>query len=195
MRTRRRGAELDAALLDAVWDVVLEGGYAALTFEAVAARAGTSRPVVHRRWSTKQELLLAALRHRGAQQVPVEVDTGSLRGDLVAMLRGVSAARTSAIVVMAALANEAYHDTGLPPAELREQWVGERGGALRQIVDRALARGEVDPERVTPRTVSTAMDLLRLEMLMRLAPVPDDVIEQIVDEVAVPLLRGRLGPA
>jgi len=48
--TRRRGAELEAALLDAAWDELQAVGYAGLTMEAVADRAGTSRAVLYRRW-------------------------------------------------------------------------------------------------------------------------------------------------
>lgn len=194
--TRRRGAELEAALLDAVWDVAAERGYAALTFEAVAARAGTSRPVVHRRWATKQDMLLAALRHRGAQQAPIDADTGSLRDDLRAILRELTKARAGIFTMLSSLAWDVYQHTGLPPDELREHWVGDRGGAIRRAYDRALARGEIDPDRVTPRTVRLPGDLMRHDMLMTLTPLSDEAIDAIVDEVVLPLLRGRAeGPA
>lgn len=188
--TRRRGAELEAALLDAVWDVATQRGYSALTFEAVAAQAGTSRPVVHRRWATRQEMLLAAVRHRGAQQVPVTADTGSLRGDLRSLLHDFSHARAQTVFILLQVAWDLHHDAGLAPADLREHWVGDRGTAMRQVVDRALARGEVDPARVTDRTVRLATDLMRHEMLMTMAPIDDATIDEIVDEVILPLLRG-----
>lgn len=188
--SRRRGAELEAALLDAVWEVATERGYAALTFEAVAARAGTSRPVVHRRWATKQDMMLAALRHQGAQQTPIDADTGSLRGDLRAILRGLTHARAGAVTLLLTLAWDMHRNTGLPPDELLGHWVGDRGGAIRRAYDRALARGEIDPSRVTPRTVRLPGDLLRHDTLMTLAPLSDDAIDAIVDEVVLPLLRG-----
>ncbi|MFD7947322.1 helix-turn-helix domain-containing protein, partial [Streptomyces sp. NPDC059744] len=61
VRKRRRGAELETALLDAAWDELIAMGFEELTYEAVAARAGTSRAVLYRRWPTKRELVLAAL--------------------------------------------------------------------------------------------------------------------------------------
>lgn len=189
--TRRRGAALEAALLDAVWDVATTGGYRALTFEAVAARAGTSRPVVHRRWSSRQEMLLAALRHRGAQQVTIHADTGSLREDLRAILRQLTHARAEAIFLLVSLAWDVHRDTGLPPEELREHWVGDRGGIMRRTYERAAARGEIDPARITDRTVRVPGELLRHEMLMTLAPLPDASIDSIVDEVVLPLLGWR----
>ncbi|MFZ2625286.1 MAG: helix-turn-helix domain-containing protein, partial [Propionibacterium sp.] len=68
---RRRGPALEAALLDAAWQVLLEVGYDELTFEAVAAVAGTSRAVLYRRWPAKPELVrAAAVRALGADQHP-----------------------------------------------------------------------------------------------------------------------------
>lgn len=176
-----------------MWDVATERGYAALTFEAVAARAGTSRPVVHRRWATKQEMLLAAVRHRGSQQATITADTGTLRGDLCALLRQFTHARSQMVFVLLQVAWDLHQDAGLAPAELREHWVGDRGTAMRQVIDRALARGEVDPTRVTDRTVRLATDLMRHEMLMTMAPISDEAIDEIVDEIVLPVLRGCPG--
>src|SRR3546814_11202702 len=59
VKTRRRGAALEAALLDAAWAELLGGGYSAFTIEGVAVRARTSRPVIARRWSSRGDLALA----------------------------------------------------------------------------------------------------------------------------------------
>src|ERR1700742_3539938 len=91
--TRRRGAALQEALLDAAWHELTTSGYGRFTMEAVAARAGTSTPVLYRRWPDRRDLALAAIRHYGDRN-PVGVpDTGTLRGDLVAFLREASAKR------------------------------------------------------------------------------------------------------
>src|SRR5579863_6163266 len=64
-RSRRRGEVLEAALLDAAWAELQAVGYAGLTMEAVADRAGTSRAVLYRRWRNRPELVIAAMRrHR-----------------------------------------------------------------------------------------------------------------------------------
>src|SRR5262245_8328385 len=86
MTSRRRGEQLETALLDAAWHVMSEVGYARMTMDAVADRAGTSRPVLHRRWPSRAELALATLIHRFPPDADVP-DTGSLRSDLLAMLR------------------------------------------------------------------------------------------------------------
>ena len=62
---RRRGSELEGALLDAAWEELQANGYAGLTYDAVAARAGTSKPALYRRWPTKADLVVATMRHAG----------------------------------------------------------------------------------------------------------------------------------
>ena len=89
-RRRRRGASLEAAILEAAWEELVAVGYPVLTMEAVATRAHASKPVLYRRWSNRPELVLAAVRHH-AKIASTEVpDTGSLRGDVLALLREVS---------------------------------------------------------------------------------------------------------
>ncbi len=190
-RRRRRGAALEAALLDAVWDEAVENGYAELTYEAVAARAGTSRSVVYRRWPTKSELVLAAISHRGAGTALVTPDTGSLRDDLLAVLRDFNRQRVDTMVLFGTQMGAFYREAGISPATARRSWVGDRESGLVRIVEHAIARGEVDEARATPRAVRAAIDLLRHDVLMRFGRVPDAAIVEIVDQVAVPLLTGR----
>ncbi|MFJ3038007.1 TetR-like C-terminal domain-containing protein [Streptomyces tendae] len=61
--------------------------------------------------------------------------------------------------------------------------------ALAEVYDRAVARGEARAERLTGRVRSLPFDLLRQEILATLAPVPDDVVAEIVDTVFLPLVR------
>jgi len=73
-RQRRRGEELEAALLEAAWDELAEVGFGKLTMESVAARARTGVAVLYRRWPRKDDLVLAALRHYGEMR-PVADNT------------------------------------------------------------------------------------------------------------------------
>jgi hypothetical protein len=60
------------------------------------------------------------------------------------------------------------------------------------MLDRAVARGEAPATAAHPRVASTPMMLLRAEYAMRGIPsVPDEVLTEIVDEVFLPLVRGR----
>src|SRR5262245_65706797 len=81
-QTRRRGAELERAILDAGWEQLIAEGYEHFTIDTVAARARTSKPVLYRRWKTREDLLRATVRHRGAASPPSIPDPGPLRGDL-----------------------------------------------------------------------------------------------------------------
>ena len=90
VRRRRHGQELESALLTAALDELVKVGYARLTMESVARRAGTSEPVLYRRWPNKDQLVLAAMEHyRNANPIALP-DTGALRSDLLAELKAVS---------------------------------------------------------------------------------------------------------
>ena len=179
--TRRRGAELETAILDAARDELLAGGYSGFTIEGVAERAGTSRHVVYRRWSTRQELALAAMRH-DMVRAPVAIpDTGTLRGDLIALMSRANETRMAMAAVFSLHLGTYYRETGMTPDSLREELLGGRTISTDVILDRAIARGEVDPAGLTPRRRSLAGDLFRHEVLMTLKPIPKPVIEELVD--------------
>src|SRR5450432_1993426 len=80
-RGRPRSEKASQAILDAAADLLLENGLAAVSMDAVAARAGVSKATIYRWWPTKETLALDALYHEWAA-VPPPRDTGSLRGDL-----------------------------------------------------------------------------------------------------------------
>jgi AcrR family transcriptional regulator len=186
--TRRRGQELEDALLNAAWDTLVAGGYASFTIDAVAERAGTSRPVIYRRWKTREELVLAAIRHKASRDSRPVPDTGTLRGDVIALLRQANETRHELGAVLSAQLGAFYSETATTPADLRQQIIGGRTTSMDTIIERAIARGEVDPARLTPRIVALPFDLFRHEALMTLARVPDATMVEIVDEIFLPLV-------
>jgi AcrR family transcriptional regulator len=187
-KTRRRGAALEDAILDAAWQQLLAEGYAGFTIDAVANRAGTSKPVLYRRWPSRDDLLRAAVSHRGAQDVTPAPDTGSLRGDVLALLSMANRGGNSLIALHSADLAGYFSSTGHSPAELRKAFIGDRVSRMRQVLDRAVARGEADPGKLTPRIVNLPFDLFRHEYLMTLRPVPDEVLTEIVDDIFLPLV-------
>ncbi|QEO09915.1 TetR/AcrR family transcriptional regulator [Protaetiibacter larvae] len=185
---RRRGAELEGAILEATWQLIAEQGYGALTFEAVASRARTSRAVLYRRWPNREALVRAAIRHTGLR-TPVELpDTGSLREDLLELLRASNRNRLGMWVVLSVQLAGFYAETGVTPAELRHDLVGDRPNGTALILARAAERGEARPD-LPPRVVRALFDLFRSEAILRLGPVPEEELVAIVDEVFLPLVR------
>ncbi|MEU5088457.1 TetR/AcrR family transcriptional regulator [Streptomyces sp. NPDC021356] len=185
---RRHGAALEAALLDAAWDELTERGYAALTFAAVAQRAGTSRPVVNRHWPSKEALVRDAISRASDRFSLVDPDTGSLRDDTVALLEQLNEAFTMFAAVMTAQLAAYYEETGTTPAELRASVVDRRWSLIESVTRRAAARGEVDGAKLTPRIARLPYDLLRHEVLMNLKPMSSSDIQEVVDTIFLPLI-------
>jgi AcrR family transcriptional regulator len=189
-QTRRHGAELERAILDAAWEQLIAEGYEHFTIDTVAARARTSKPVLYRRWKTRDDLLRDAVRNRGAAEPAAIPDTGTLRGDLLALLTQANTTRNPMAALVSSMLGSYYNQAGPTPAELREAFMSQRdsASAVEQVVNRAVERGEVDPARLTPRIIALPFDLFRNEWMMTLKLVPDHVLRQIVDDIFIPLV-------
>jgi AcrR family transcriptional regulator len=187
-RQRRRGEELEAALLEAAWQELVEAGFARLTMESVAARAKTGVAVLYRRWPNKDDLVLAAIRHYGTTR-PVDVpDTGNLRDDMVAWLSSFSSTRVSFAAIVSAVFSGLLASSGLTPAEVREKVLSDRTLWSHQIFTRAHERGEIDLVRIPPAVLTMPFDLMRQDMLMTYKPIPPERILAIVDDLFMPLV-------
>ncbi|HEX2733312.1 MAG TPA: TetR/AcrR family transcriptional regulator [Polyangiaceae bacterium] len=187
---RRIGVELDHALLDAGWQQLVEEGYAAFTMDAVAARAGTSRAVLYRRWANKHELVRAVVAHIMRPDELTLADTGTLRGDTIAMLKLANRTRLELVTAMTVHLGGYYQETGTSPTDLRKTLFPNRPHLPRLLLDRAIARGEVHPVLVTDRIAALPYALLQQEFFMTLKPAPNTVIEEIVDTIFLPLVKG-----
>jgi len=187
-RQRRRGDELEAALLDAAWDELVEAGFARLTMESVADRARTGVAVLYRRWPGKDALAMAAIAHYGRTH-PVEMpDTGSLRSDMLALLGSVNDARYSFTVVVTSVFSGLQASTGLTPAEVRAKVLDDRPLWSDRIFQRARERGEIDLDKIPAAVLALPFDLMRHDLLMTLKPVPPERIAAIVDDLFLPLV-------
>jgi AcrR family transcriptional regulator len=185
---RRRGSELEGALLEAAWQELQASGYWGLTFDAVAARAGTSKPVIYRRWPTKADLVVAAMRHAGLFAAAELPDTGSLREDVLTSLRNLNASRADFITVISVYMANIASDTGLSPADIRERLLGRRTSGATVFLARAVQRGEIPDRDRSPGLVSMPFDLFRHDLTWTLARVPERRILEIVDDLWLPLI-------
>ncbi|MFJ1709506.1 TetR/AcrR family transcriptional regulator [Kitasatospora sp. NPDC088346] len=194
MSERRRGAALEKALLDAAWEELAASGYARFTMDAVVRRAATSPNVLYRRWSDRNELVRAAVLHVLKEHVLDVPDTGSLREDVLTLLREINATRLQLVTVMSVQLAGYHQETGTNPADLRDPLATGRSKAVDALFDRAADRGEIDPELLTERIKSLPFDLLRHEFLTTYAPAPDQVLTEIVDTIFLPLVHARSRP-
>jgi len=191
--SRRRGATLEQAILQAAADECLEHGYESLTMGRVAARAGTNKPAIYRRWPSRAALAVAAYRLM-AQGSPPLPDTGVLRDDVLELLRRANRMWASPLGRMQrSLVAGIRSDPQL--MALVQERANDAGADLwLTVLSRAVARGEARPEALMPRVATVAAVLLRNEYVTRSTQtVPDDVLVAIVDDVYVPLVRAQIG--
>src|SRR5690625_3366277 len=186
---RRRGAALNRALLEAAWEELVTEGYDALTFDSVARRASTSKPVVYRRWATKYELVAAAAREV-LDRLPMEDPrTGNLRDDVIAFLRQASERRAPVTALAIAQLAGMYRTTGTTIQDLAARLGSRDGGVFDRILDDAVTRGEIDPARLSPRVRSIVNDLYQHHLIVAMRPLDECEIADIVDDVFLPLVR------
>jgi AcrR family transcriptional regulator len=184
-RTRRRGDTLLDAIYAAVMEELAEVGYPSLSIERVAERARTGKASIYRRWPSRLDLVLEALDHvmPRFEEVP---DTGTIRADLLVVLRSIAATMGSRFGLAVKACFEGTDDE-LARA-MRERLLPQRKAVMIAILQRGADRGEVRPDAVTQRIAETGPMLLHGELLQRGSPIPDGAVVAIVDEVLLPLL-------
>jgi AcrR family transcriptional regulator len=187
---RRRGNALEDAILGAAWAELLDKGYADFTMEAVAKRAGTSRPVLSRRWQTRADLAVAAIGSY-IQKNPISVpDLGSVQDELAMFLQKLSDMGRIVVIKVLFSMRDYFVETNSSLAELRNELRKRLGDSrmIEEILRRGIGRGEIDPSKLTKRIVSLPLDLVRHEGFMTQKPIPRAVIAEILDSIFLPLV-------
>jgi AcrR family transcriptional regulator len=186
---RRRGDALEGAILDAAWEELLDHGYAGFTMEGVAQRAGTSRPVLARRWRSRPDLAVAAIGHFNKSN-PIEVpDLGNVRAELILLFQKFSDRGTRTMTKVLFTMNDYFIETNSSIADLRDRVVGE--SKYQEVLKRGVARGELDESKMTPRIASLPLDLLRHEVIMTHKPVSNALIVEVLDTIFLPLVAAK----
>ena len=184
-RGRPRDPEREARVLRAAIEEYSERGWAGLTMDGVAKRAGVGKSTIYLRWSNKEDLLAAAVRTMAVDLVPP--DTGSVRGDFSVMVRMLyeSYASTIGWGMLRILIDVAGNGEGVD--ELRE--VNELHRAMAYaIIERGIERGELAPETPRQLVINALYGTMTIYRMMQpwdqmegLAPEPEAMVEQVVD--------------
>jgi AcrR family transcriptional regulator len=191
---RRRGNALEEAILGAAWAELLDRGYAGFTMEAVANRAGTSRPVLSRRWQSRADLAVAAIGSYIQKNLIYVPDLGNVRDELAMFLQKISDRGMLAVAKVLFSMRDYFMETDSSLADLRNRLRNmlEDNQTIDEILQRGVRRGEIDPSKLTKRIASLPLDLVRHEGLMTHKPIPRAVIAEILDSIFLPLvLRKR----
>jgi AcrR family transcriptional regulator len=183
-RGRPRDPGVDAAIRAATADILGEVGYARLTMDLVAERAGVSKPSLYLRWPNKVALVADALQHR-ARAVPDVPDTGSLPGDMRVFLTALLRSRREASRALAAVAGEIATNP-----QLRKAWhrglAGMLTGCLRAIVTRAVERGELPADADVDLLAQLPLSLLQNWRLEHDREPDETVVDRIVHQFYTP---------
>jgi AcrR family transcriptional regulator len=187
---RRRGQPLFDAIFEAAVAELTETGYTGLTMERVAARARTSKASLYRRWPSRADLVADAIRHCSPEFSHLP-DTGDLREDLLSLLQGMAdrLAGPFGEALRGVLADTLADPARTAAARSRMTGLGDE--CMAQILARATARSEVCHPAPGPHAVRAAPMLLLHYYLTHGPPVPHRVLAEIVDQVALPLLRAH----
>jgi AcrR family transcriptional regulator len=184
-----RGPKVQRAVHAATLAELADRGYAALTVEAVAARAGVHKTTVYRRWKDRESLVVDALAEHFARDIPAP-DTGCVESDLLALARALAEGVTGP--VGRALVSAMYSDAGRLPeiAQARRRVFEDRYRRAEPVVARAVERGELPPG-------TDALELLRIlaaPIYLRLLVTGEPVGQEVADRaVSVVLAAARAG--
>jgi AcrR family transcriptional regulator len=188
---RPRDVGIDAAILVAARELLADVGYAQVTMDATAARAGTSKAAIYRRFKSKAELLFAAAVHGADTQVPA--DTGSLRGDLLALGQRIRsdmsspAAREVAPHVIAEISRSPDVSR-----RLRSVFVASERHEIEAILDRAVRRKEL-PRMPNVETVHRLLGgALFFTIFVVDEAIDDTALTEVIDVIAAGLTATQL---
>ena len=186
-RVRRRSSRSHAAILESTVDLLCELGFAGLTIEGVAARAGVGKSTIYRHWRSKAELVIEAFGSLIRTAPPVH--TGDLRTDLVERVRNVSAVISSPPLapILPSLLDAAERDPEL--AELHRHFTALRRRGVLDVLDAGMAAGTVAPGCDVELVADLLAGPVFYRRLISRAPLGPAFADRLVDAL-LPLITG-----
>ncbi|OXM99389.1 helix-turn-helix domain-containing protein [Bifidobacterium vansinderenii] len=185
-QTRRRGKALETAILEAAWEQLSTCSAEEFTFDNVAARAHTSKPVLYRRWSNRTELFVAAMKQHRIHAVIERPNTGTLRGDVISVLLQLNRKQSDAVMALAKFGVYASW-LGVSAHELYERTMISDQPSIMMAIDNARARGDITCE-LPESLLRMPGELGRAIILRDMRPLSEADIIATVDELFLPLV-------
>lgn len=185
---RRRGKELENALLTAAWEEFQEKGYNKMTMEGIAARAHTTKTVLYRRWPKKSVILIMAFRKFGPEIRMEPTDTGSLRQDLFNLLSGpikgfkVLGEETIRGLVAEQIGDhisDLFEGMMTPESNFRKR--------ILVILKQAEKRGEVNLSQLSDRAITLPI-LMYIDEVLTTGFLTDEGLKEIIGDILIPVL-------
>lgn len=188
--SRRRGAVLDRAILDAALEQLSTVGWNGLTMEGVAAAAQTGKAAVYRRWSSKEDLVADALR-AGLPQFDAVPDLGSVREDLLDLCRR---ARDAMFSPAGFAVRSVIYECDIAQADrfhavIFEGVVEPVIRMLREVIERGIGRGEARVGAANDCVFDVLPAMMMYRSKMCGSELADIDLEEMIDQLMVPLLR------
>jgi AcrR family transcriptional regulator len=185
---RPRDLARDEAIHQAALAVLSEVGYDRTTVESIAQRAQVGKATIYRRFKNKEEILMAAMREHASCSLP-QIDTGSLRGDLIALItEHVKLLKGPEGELMMSLLSIAHRDPELGKL-LNQNSPIEADSESSKIFNRAINRGEISKKANIAFLSDVVPSIITHRIFITHQPVDKKFIEQLVDELLIPALN------
>lgn len=176
-----RSEQARLAVLNAADDLLVEKGFAGVTMEGIATRAGVAKQTIYRWWSTKTDVLMDAFLQDVAEDLTVR-DCGDLARDLRTYLRELAwfLSASDSGAVFRALIAQAQHDPAFAE-DFRSRYLDDQRGRDRLPLERALERGELPPGLDLVAETDQLMGPVYYRVLVTGEPVGQEFTDRLVD--------------
>ncbi len=180
-RGRPRNEACTGEILEAALHLVAEVGIAGLTMDAVASRAGVGKATIYRRWTSKEALMLDAW--MSCVRKPVAPDTGTLQGDLEALLGGIDSPLSDRELQRVFPQMIAAAKVNPDVADAYRAFVEQRRAPMRAVLLRGVERGEIDPALDLEVVQDLVIAPLMYRWIVTDAPIDEPMISQVIATV------------
>lgn len=183
----RLDRSLDAAILQAALEGLAERGYDRMSMEDIAARAHVGKAAIYRRWPSKAVVVAEAIARWRREAGPLAApDTGTLVGDLEALVPTLPDVELSTISVVMGVATVAVREPELAAA-IDELVLAQPRQMLRAVLDRAVRRGEISPDRDLTLVPDVVLGLNMLRVVTG-RPIDRVFVRRVLEDIVLPLV-------